>query len=133
MRKQKPTTVIFSAYNDYRDNHSNITRNLKLKDTLTSENINYKEVVGRYKGVFEMSLVVNVKDTNELQRIQELSDLYDQDCILHLDANRNATLLFNDSTKETSIGKFQACSEMIAKKLDSYTYCDLNKTYYIIK
>ena len=87
-------------------------------------------VHGVYQGQHELSYIIEV-DGN-LHVIQELANKHNQECILYLDNQREAYLIFPDNSEEY-IGSFKSASESYAKEQDNYTYNPQTDTYYIVE
>lgn len=122
-------TLLFSAE---RPNQNNVERNTLMRTMLDELNINYKLVNGVYEGTNELTFVVTPKNDVEKQTLVDIAlKQFSQDCVLELDSNRTARLLFNGESK--TIGKFVSCNRNEALKRDSYTYCPVNNSYYIVK
>ena len=85
---------------------------------------------GVYKGVSELSYIIEVDDN--LADIQALANKYDQECILYLDNQREATLMYGDGKKEY-IGSFKSASKQLAQTKDSYTFNPNTGVYYIVE
>jgi len=105
----------------------------ELRAALASSNYSFKEVLGMYKGVSETSFFVEYNNGGALADLNSLASFYDQESILHLDEDRNASLVYCDSDEETKVGLFQAIDKSEAFKLDAYTYCPQLNMYFAVK
>ena len=90
---------------------------------------NRKALQGVYKGTSELAYLVEVNDN--MDAIQAIASKHNQDCILYLDNQRNAYLVYPDNSQE-HIGVFKSASKQLAEKQDSYTYNPETNTYYIV-
>ena len=93
-------------------------------------NYNRLAIHGVYKGKEELSYIIEVDDN--LADIQALANKYDQECILYLDNQREATLMYGDGKKEY-IGSFKSASKQLAQTKDSYTFNPQTGVYYIVE
>lgn len=97
---------------------ANFDRHEETKVWLTSLNIPYKVVKGVYKGVTEQAFLLIADDIGKTYKVATmLAEEYNQECILSVNENREAKLLYPNS--ETNIGKFQRVVSTAG--LDSYT------------
>lgn len=93
-------------------------------------NYNRLAVHGVYKGDKELSYIIEVDDN--LDTIQALSNKHKQECVLYLDNQREAYLIYPDGSKEY-IGSFVSASKALAIQQDNYTYNPETDTYYIVR
>lgn len=95
-------------------------------------NYNYSRLAmhGVYKGVSELSYIIEVDDN--LDDIQALANKYNQECILYLDNQREASLIHSDGKKEY-IGSFRSASKQLAQTKDNYTFNPKTGVYYIVE
>jgi hypothetical protein len=98
-----------------------------IKREITALGLNYKPVIGAYKDILEQSYVVPVKSEADVKALSKLSDGYSQECILYVDSNRAASLVFPDG-RWHSVGRWQSVSN--AKNLEAYTYDPQTNNYY---
>jgi hypothetical protein len=96
----------------------------------------YKVVYGYYKGQGERSYYVELPKNDKARRkliklIFDLCDKYNQESILHVDALRQATLIYLNNSVTESLGEFKQVSEHEAKQHDCYTQDVNNGGFYI--
>ena len=109
--------IIFSVFNSDSTLEENTHRHVTVREFLDAESIKYIEVEGVYKGDHERSFLVS--DTDRSRAIVENAAIsYGQECILFVDANKNADLVYQDGTRE-SIGKWGRVGSN--ESPDSYT------------
>ena len=105
-----------------------------LERDLLKSGFEFKKVKGVYKGVSEDSFLVSVVDTPlEEAALKILARDFNQESILYVDGNRNATLIFvdfNNESKQLLKGKFQAVPDHVAKQLENTTFD--GKDYYAV-
>lgn len=90
----------------------------------------YKELDGSYKGQTEKSYIV---DAEHLETVMQLARMHNQESILLLDQDRNASLYYIKSGLNTPIGRLVPTSEAVALSKDAWSYRpDLN-TFYIVE
>jgi hypothetical protein len=102
---------------------------------LNKNNIKYKEVTGVYKGIREVSFIIDVK---HLDIAVEIAKEYDQESILILEkigahGMRKAALYYPDSGDCDQIGWFRSRPGEIATKQDSYTYDAVHDKYFVVE
>lgn len=124
-----PITYIISAYRPDRDFVSNRIAHDALRQLLQVAGYGIKQVDGVYKGQKEKSFVVVGATDNA---ILSLAWTFSQESVLKLHGDRHADLLYTNGVVEP-LGKFVAVGQAEALKHDSYTYCPVNDTFYIIE
>ena len=87
---------------------------------------------GCYKGQTENSYIIEINEleNRSLTDILAFSKIYNQESILFLDNQRNATLIFN-MDEMIKLGTFKGVSELHAKSKDAYTYSPHHDVYFI--
>jgi len=121
--------IIFSVFQKDVSEDANYMNTIKVESMLKRTNIPFKAVQGVYKGTKEESFIIDLKYINAAM---ELARHYNQESILVIDANSNATLKYMPVTVESDsyLGIFQEVLESTAKTLDAYTYDIETGTYY---
>ena len=128
---KKDAFVIFSVFQsrlshqDNMDNHKKVLRHLK------DFGLKFKVVEGVYRGESELSILVPViNQVFDYSTIEQLAHIYDQQCILFVDSERNAELRFmvkafdaslNELPKSEKLGKFISTTKGIATQCENYT------------
>lgn len=132
MRTQYKTIVIMSVYQSGLEATYNAMNHVTFKNTLSELGIlTFKEVIGSYKGVMEMSLMVEVKSDVVFKVLLDIAKKFNQESILYRDNENNAELIMiNDSLDRVYLGKLEQVSEEIARAGDAFTFEPESKTYY---
>ena len=132
----KKPFVIISAERSINTAEENKKNHLDLWLQLKGEGFSIKEVEGVYKGTVEKSILVVLNQrwlAVELATFKNYAAIFNQESILFVDEERNASLIF-PYNKENSekLGKFIAVSKGIAIQMSNYTFdgkdhyvCDL--------
>ena len=128
--KKNDAFVIFSVFqsrlskDENLENHKNVLRYLK------TFGLRFKVVEGVYRGESELSILVPViNQVFDLATVEQLAHIYDQQCILFVDSERNAELRFMvksfdaslNQVKSEKLGKFVATTKGIATQCENYT------------
>jgi hypothetical protein len=109
--------IIMSAYRAELTTKQNEARHTRLRVDIRSIGGEMVDATGYYKGIQEGSLVVTGLGPESLQVVARK---YNQESILVVGANSDASLLFDDgSTYE--LGKFRQVSESDVEGKDAYT------------
>jgi len=116
--------IIFSAEQYKLDVNDNALNTLSVVSVLKDHNVKYTSVLGKYKGVGEISFKVDAKHEN---LILELARLYNQHSILFVDSKDNAILQYLSGSIER-IGRFREVSKCQAYGLDAYSF--INNKYF---
>lgn len=93
----------------------------------------HKPVLGKYKGELEMSYVVPVRSPEEIDRLKLLAKDYNQECIMFIDSDRQATLFYCKDPIIKYIGKLKTVYKHLAERQDYYTFCPISNAYYIVE
>ena len=132
----KKPFVIISAENANESKEVNAKKHNELMAQLKRDKFSIKEVEGVYHGTKEKSILVVLNQkwlAVELATFKNYAAIFNQESILFVDGERNASLLF-PYNKENSekLGKFIAVSKGIAIQMSNYTFdgkdhyvCDL--------
>lgn len=126
-----PKFVIFSAYKDSLSEAQNVERTELVINDIKRLGLNYKLVDGVYKGQAETSIYVEVPSLDDFAEVHEIATLLEQESILNVDQNRQATLIFLITGSSIQLGEFKQTSEQVARTHDCYTYDHENNAYYI--
>ena len=90
-----------------------------LRHQLKRRSLPHKQVLGCYAGSHEVSFVVV---TGDERAILELTNKHEQESVLHVDANRQASLIYCDDERRESLGKFRTVpASTVDPKTDAYT------------
>jgi hypothetical protein len=121
--------VILSAEKAEHTPEVNKQRTKSLKGCLQDCNISFNEAIGVFEhGAPEASLVAIVNDDAEYQAVIDFAfKNFDQDAVLHQDANQEGYLVYPDGKLER-LGRLREVSKKVALEKGSYTL--LNGTYF---
>ena len=126
----QPEIIVISAELSHLPLEVNKQRTTSLYNALTDLGVLFKLVKGVYKNSIETSFVVLCgEDSVNFNRLQNLAITFSQESILHLDANRNATLIYDNGNRE-AIGVFRSVDKSTIVNLESYTYDASSDIYY---
>lgn len=128
-RKENQPIIIFSVFRANETNEHNKDVHETVKVSLQSKNIGFKELMGVYNGVSELSLLVLAHNENA---VKDLCAQFKQDCYLYSGPDRNTELVYPDNRRE-SIGTLQRISEYEAKSLNSFTYDFVDNSFWAAK
>ena len=100
----------------------------------------YKVLTGSYKGVKERSYLVLVSsdensfavDMDKISRIKDLAWEYNQECVLFVDAQRLATVIYPNG-KTVEVGKYVREDKAKALLQDAWTYDFTADQYWVTK
>ncbi len=128
--KKKDAFVIFSVFQSRLSKDENLENHEKVLRHLKDFGLNYKVVEGVYRGESELSILVPViNQVFDLATVEQLAHIYDQQCILFVDSDRNAELRFMvksfdaslNQVKSEKLGKFIATTKGVATQCENYT------------
>ena len=129
--KKKDAFVIFSVFQTRLSKDENLENHKKVLRHLKTFGLRFKVVEGVYRGETELSIMVPViNQVFDYSTVEQLAHIYDQQCILFVDSDRNAELRFmvkafdaslNELPKSEKLGKFIATTKGIATQCNSYT------------
>lgn len=92
-------------------------KSIEIESSLKSLGLSFKPVLGVYEHIDgieikEKSFVINCPRNNTFKTLIGLSKHFNQESVLYVDENREATLLFNDvKESELNLGKFKPFTE----------------------
>ena len=128
--KKKDAFVIFSVFQSRLSKDENLENHKKVLRHLKDFGLKFKVVEGVYRGESELSILVPViNQVFDYSTVEQLAHIYDQQCILFVDSERNAELRFMvksfdaslNQVKSEKLGKFIATTKGIATQCNSYT------------
>ena len=128
--KKKDAFVIFSVFQSRLSKDENLENHKKVLRHLKTFGLKFKVVEGVYRGESELSILVPViNQVFDYSTIEQLAHIYDQQCILFVDSERNAELRFMvksfdaslNQVKSEKLGKFVATTKGIATQCENYT------------
>ena len=128
--KKKDAFVIFSVFQSRLSKADNMDNHKKVLNHLKTFGLKFKGVEGVYRGESELSILVPViNQVFDYSTIEQLAHIYDQQCILFVDSERNAELRFMvksfdaslNQVKSEKLGKFVATTKGIATQCENYT------------
>ena len=128
--KKKDAFVIFSVFQSRLSKDENLENHKKVLRHLKDFGLKFKVVEGVYRGESELSILVPViNQVFDLSTVEQLAHIYDQQCILFVDSDRNAELRFMvksfdaslNQVKSEKLGKFVATTKGIATQCENYT------------
>jgi hypothetical protein len=127
----RPEFIILSACQG-KDIQSDESNTSKLEKSLIERGYLFKRVLGCYGSKKEVSFYVQ---SNDIRDLLGLSQVYNQECILFVDADRQASLIRSNGflRQVDKIGTFQQVKQFEALTSQSYTYDHENNGYYICK
>lgn len=104
-----------------------------MKFDLRFYGFNYTETVGSYEGTKEVSFMVAINSSHDLDLMIQLGKHYNQDSILYRDHEGNSNLIFMDGRESINLGKMVQVSEKEALSSIAYTYVPNLNSYWIAK
>ena len=128
--KKKDAFVIFSVFQTRLSKDENLENHKKVLKHLKTFGLRFKVVEGVYRGESELSILVPViNQVFDYSTVEQLAHIYDQQCILFVDSERNAELRFMvksfdaslNQVKSEKLGKFIATTKGIATQCENYT------------
>ena len=128
--KKKDAFVIFSVFQSRLSKDENLENHKKVLRHLKDFGLKFKVVEGVYRGESELSILVPViNQVFDYSTVEQLAHIYDQQCILFVDSERNAELRFMvksfdaslNQVKSEKLGKFVATTKGIATQCENYT------------
>ncbi len=131
MRARNPKCIIMSAEYYTESEESNKERTSDLYDLIRDSGMGFKMVVGSYKGVMEQSFLVVYSNDQELALLNNFAKSFQQESILVLDEDRNASLMYCKDRKIEALGRLREVTKEKARELDAYTLT--NDAYFTIK
>ena len=128
--KKNDAFVIFSVFQSRLSKDENLENHKKVLKHLKTFGLRFKVVEGVYRGESELSILVPViNQVFDYSTVDQLAHIYDQQCILFVDSERNAELRFMvksfdaslNQVKSEKLGKFIATTKGIATQCENYT------------
>ena len=128
--KKNDAFVIFSVFQTRLSKDENLENHRKVLNHLKTFGLKFKVVEGVYRGESELSILVPViNQVFDYSTVEQLAHIYDQQCILFVDSDRNAELRFMvksfdaslNQVKSEKLGKFIATTKGIATQCENYT------------
>ena len=128
--KKNDAFVIFSVFQSRLSKDENLENHKKVLRHLKTFGLRFKVVEGVYRGESELSILVPViNQVFDYSTVEQLAHIYDQQCILFVDSERNAELRFMvksfdaslNQVKSEKLGKFIATTKGIATQCENYT------------
>ena len=128
--KKNDAFVIFSVFQSRLSKDENLENHKKVLKHLKTFGLRFKVVEGVYRGESELSILVPViNQVFDYSTVEQLAHIYDQQCILFVDSERNAELRFMvksfdaslNQVKSEKLGKFIATTKGIATQCENYT------------
>ena len=128
--KKNDAFVIFSVFQSRLSKDENLENHRKVLKHLKTFGLRFKVVEGVYRGESELSILVPViNQVFDYSTVEQLAHIYDQQCILFVDSERNAELRFMvksfdaslNQVKSEKLGKFIATTKGIATQCENYT------------
>lgn len=95
-------------------NHGEVLEGLKLV------NVGFKELIGKYEGETEKSILIVGKKASKLAKM--IANKYKQDWYLYCDQDRNAEIVSIKNGTRENIGVFKEILPIKAAELSLYTY-----------
>jgi len=132
MRDQniQPAYILSASHaEDTRKENDRATFGLHLG--LTRHKIPFKWVKGFYQGFNEDSFLCVPRGPSDVIEIWKLAKINNQESVLHLDQDRNATLAFLNGGENLPLGKFRPCSALRAAECDAWTFDPETNTFFI--
>ena len=128
----KKSFVIISAERFDKTVEENKKSHLELMTQLKKDKFLIKEIEGVYRGTSEKSILVILNKKwlfTDLGYLKNYASIFDQESILFVDGDRNATLIFMKKPwLEEKLGKFIAVPKGVATQMSNYTFD--GKDYY---
>jgi len=121
--------VLISAELSSLSQEENKQRTEELLARLQRADMAFKKVQGKYQGTTETSYLVVAMTASDRTFLEILGKEYGQECILYVDRDRLATLIYSD--KVTPIGSFKLISKD-KEPTGDYTYDYETNTYWSI-
>jgi hypothetical protein len=118
--------LIFSVYRSNYTSDQNRNVHNTILSGLQLQNIQYKELFGRYNKTLEKSILVLHNEHNE-EIVKHLCKQFSQDCYLYSDSTRQTTLIYPD--KKEQIGTLKPVSSIAG--YENYTLDEETNTFWI--
>ena len=137
MRTNTPFVVLSAERTEYTP-EVNQWRTQSLESQLSARDLQFRPVLGVYKGHAEASFLVFLPPVPDhaaytLTMLRQLGRRWGQESVLHVDANRLAVLLFTDNRAPIELGAWETVSPATAQNADGYTYSPDTDSFYIAR
>lgn len=129
MQQQYPIALLFSVFKGNRRKSDNVMCHIAAYDELVRNGVPFKEVSGMYKNESELSFIVF--GDKAVQTGMVIAKSFNQESVLLLDQDRNATLIDCKTDTSTPLGRFKAVHESIAKRSTGWTFDNVTKQFFI--
>lgn len=126
----KPDILIVSVFQTAKTESENQSAHNKVLTVLKSEGIPCIELLGRYNGVNEKSILLEGFENRRL--VERLAKEFNQECYLESHNDRATFLVYQDGTRQ-SIGTLTAVSQDEAEQAIGYSYNPITKQHFITK
>lgn len=121
---------IISAFKFHETTLINYSNHIALYHMLKKYDFSFKEVYGKYNNKLELSYLV---ESDRVSKLIYLAKLFKQDCILQLDNNNKAKLIYTSSElKDEELGYFNKVSKEYAESQKAFSYIP-NEGYYVAR
>lgn len=104
-----------------------------VRHQLRTRGIKALMVIGSYKGTVEQTFCVEVKSQVDTDYVKMLCLMFEQESMLIVNNNNQASLFYFETKEITPIGRLQAVGKDIATKLEAWTYIPHTDTYLAVK
>jgi len=134
-KQPKKPFFIVSAYIG---NNDDVDRSIKLEQELKAMNLNFKPLIGSWKGKKEISYLVTTDSIKEAHSYGRMfADAYDQEAFVVVDEKRNGQCMTTNHTegdvygvyKRTDLGKLILTDRKLIG--DNWSRCPMTDKYYI--
>ena len=131
MKTQQPI-LIFSVHKNDVSDEKNKIRHAHILVALDVSKIEYVEALGKYKDVYEQSIIIPYTLKNS-RFVRSLCKLYRQDCFIEIDSIGRALIITPKKERDEVVnaGRMIEVPSTEAFVSDGYTY--INDKYFIIK
>jgi hypothetical protein len=120
--------IFFSVYQSSWSDRVNFRNHEYIKGLLKSLNCDFVEINGVYKGLEELSLMV---DSDNLDFVIAVATAYRQESILLVDEYGSVVLRYMDGGHEQELGEMIVTDRDYASDFDAYSYNPLTDEYYL--
>lgn len=128
MKTLNKRICIFTSYREDYTVDENQRRFKTFQDILKVNDVSYKVVSGCYKGVSELSVIV---DASHETLVKRLCVDFKQDSYLFSDSDRTSFLRYTDDRPDQYIGTLTPTTMEIALRSYGYTYDSMSQTYWV--
>tara|TARA_B100000131_G_scaffold11232_1_gene11698 strand:+ start:7097 stop:7510 length:414 start_codon:yes stop_codon:yes gene_type:complete len=129
-KQPKKPFFIVSAYVG---NDDDVDRSIKLEREFKAMNLNFKPLIGSWKGKTEISYLVTTDTVEEAYDFgRNFAELYGQEAFIIVDEERNGELIPHYG-KSTNLGKLVLTDKELVGALSSWSRCPMTDKYYTFK